>query len=127
LALPEVPLTVRCDRHRIELALSNLLDNAHKFTPPGGRVEMGTERGGRTVHLWVEDSGPGIAPEDLPHVFDRFYRGQRKEEGPPEGSGLGLAIVRGIAEAHGGRVSAASRLGEGSRFTLEMPADRQRA
>jgi signal transduction histidine kinase len=123
LALPGVPLTVRCDRHRIELALSNLLDNAQKFTPPGGRVEMGAERGDRTVRMWIEDSGPGIAPEDLPYVFDRFYRGRGKNEDTVEGSGLGLAIVRGIAEAHGGRVSAASRLGQGSRFTLELPAD----
>jgi signal transduction histidine kinase len=121
LSLPETETPIRCDRHRIELALSNLLDNALKFTPSGGQLDLGAERGDRAVRMWVEDSGPGIAPEDLPHVFDRFYRGRGKHEGAAEGSGLGLAIVRGIAEAHGGRVSAASEPGQGSRFTLELP------
>jgi signal transduction histidine kinase len=120
-ALPEAALPVRCDRHRIELALSNLLDNALKFTPPGGRVELGAEPSHGAVRMWVEDSGPGIPPEDLPQVFDRFYRGRGQGEGAAEGSGLGLAIVRGIAEAHGGRVSAASEPGQGSRLTLELP------
>jgi signal transduction histidine kinase len=126
LTLPEPPLSIRCDRHRIEVALSNLLDNARKFTPPGGRVEIGAERGEQAVRIWVEDSGPGIATEDLPRVFDRFYRGRGNDEGAAQGSGLGLAIVRGIAEAHGGRVYAESRPGQGSRFTLELPVDPQR-
>jgi signal transduction histidine kinase len=123
LTLPESPLAVQCDRHRIELALSNLLDNALKFTAPGGRVEVGAERDDRWVRLWVTDSGPGITPEDLPHVFDRFYRGQGKDGSALEGKGLGLAIVRGIAQAHGGQVSAASTPGRGSRFTLELPLE----
>jgi signal transduction histidine kinase len=121
LALPEAGLPVRCDRHRIELALSNLLDNALRFTPPGGWVEIGAERGEMMIRMWIEDSGPGITPEDLPHVFDRFYRGRGKRGAAPEGSGLGLAIVRGIVEAHGGHASAANRPGRGSRFTLELP------
>jgi signal transduction histidine kinase len=123
LVLPEAPLPVCCDRHRIEVALSNLLDNALKFTPPGGRVEIGAERDDRAARMWVEDRGPGIAPEDLPRVFDRFYRGRGRGEGQVEGRGLGLAIVRGIAEAHGGRVYAASTPGQGSRFTFELPLD----
>jgi signal transduction histidine kinase len=122
-ALPEEPLLVRCDRHRIELALSNLLDNARKFTPPGEQVQIGVARDDETVRLWVEDSGAGIAPEDLPHVFDRFYRGRRQDASTQVGSGLGLAIVRGIVQAHGGRVAAASRPGQGTRFTLELPVN----
>jgi signal transduction histidine kinase len=125
LVLPEEPLPVRCDRHRTELALTNLLDNAMKFTPPGGRIEIGAERDDVAVRIWIKDSGPGIAPDDLPHVFDRFYRGVGKDKSEVEGRGLGLAIVRGIAEAHGGRAYAASTPDQGSCFTLELPTDPQ--
>lgn len=121
LSLPAEALPVRCDRHRMELALSNLLDNARKFTAVGGRVEIGAERSEQGVCIWVADSGPGIAPEDLPRVFDRFYRGQGWKEDAMEGSGLGLAIVRSIVEAHGGRVAVSSKVGRGTRFTLELP------
>jgi two-component system phosphate regulon sensor histidine kinase PhoR len=133
--LPDVPVAIVCDRPRVEVALSNLLDNALKFAPPGGHIEIGAERTGDTVRLWVEDSGPGILPEDLPRVFERFYRGRSvpaaedsgqtsgAQAGQDEGSGLGLAIVRSIAEAHGGHVSAESDPGQGARFTLELPLE----
>ena len=117
-ALPEEPLEVVCDRWRIEMALSNLLDNAVKFTPPGGRITIGGDREGDAVVLWVVDTGPGIDPQDIPHIFERFYRGRNA---PAEGSGLGLAIVRWIAEAHGGRVTVESRPGAGARFTVWLP------
>ena len=116
--LPTPPLELRCDRARIELALSNLLDNAFKYTPPGGQVEIGAVPTGEGVQLWVRDSGPGIAPEDLPHIFERFYRGRNNHT---EGSGLGLAIVQSVAQAHGGQVSAQSEPGTGSLFVIELP------
>jgi signal transduction histidine kinase len=100
------------------MALANLLDNAVKFTPPGGRITVGARREGERVRIWVEDTGSGIDPEDLPHIFERFYRGRNA---PAEGSGLGLAIVRWIVEAHGGQVEVHSQPGQGSRFELILP------
>jgi signal transduction histidine kinase len=112
------PLEVDCDRARIELALSNLLDNALKFTPAGGEVAVGAERVGDAVRLWVQDTGVGIDAADLPHVFERFYRGKNGRE---HGSGLGLAIVQSVVQAHGGQVSVESTPGSGSRFAIELP------
>jgi signal transduction histidine kinase len=116
---PPMPsLKVHCDRARMELVLSNLLDNALKFTPQGGQVLTGAERRGNTVRLWVRDTGPGIDPEDHPHVFERFYRGR---DNHTEGTGLGLAIVQSIVQAHGGRVSLESQPGVGSLFAIDLP------
>lgn len=112
------PLTARCDRTRLEIALSNLADNAIKFTPAGGHVALGADGSEDKVRLWVADDGPGIDPADLPHVFERFYRG-RNNDAP--GSGLGLAIVQGIVHAHEGQVFVA-KTAQGSRFVLELPA-----
>jgi signal transduction histidine kinase len=110
------PIWLQCDRPRLELALANLLDNALKFTPAGGKIDLGIEEFEETTRIWVQDSGPGISAEDLPHIFERFYRG-RSQTGA--GSGLGLAIVQSLAEAQGGRVRVESAPGEGARFTLE--------
>ena len=124
--LPSPPLRVQCDRTRIELALSNLLDNALKFTPADGRVEVGAEKSGSgtgdIVRLWVQDSGPGIPPDEREHVFERFYRGRDNQT---DGSGLGLAIVRSIVLAHGGHSSVDSEPGTGSRFVIELPISEQ--
>ncbi len=106
--MPKSALRVRCDMARMELVLSNLLDNAIKYTPPQGKIEMGAASSGEKVQLWVRDYGPGIQPEDLPHIFERFYRG-RNATGP--GSGLGLSIVASLVLAHDGRVWAESEAG----------------
>jgi signal transduction histidine kinase len=109
---------VVCDRQRMEMALANLAANAVKFTPDGGRVSVhAVERDGRALFV-VADNGPGIAAEDLPLIFDRFYRGRTATA---EGAGLGLAIVRGVARAHGGEADVESEPGKGSTFTISIP------
>ncbi len=115
---PASSVQLRCDRAWMELALSNLLDNAIKFTPAGGRVTVGAGQTEDSVRLWVQDSGPGIDPDDLPHIFERFYRGRNNHS---DGSGLGLAIVQSVVHAHGGRVSVESQPGAGSLFAIELP------
>jgi signal transduction histidine kinase len=115
---PADPIALDCDRTWIELALANLLDNAVKFTPPGGRIRLGARQSGNSVQLWLTDDGPGIDPIDQPHLFDRFYRGHVVGHQP--GSGLGLSIVRSVAYVHGGRVDVVSSA-SGSTFTLELP------
>jgi two-component system sensor histidine kinase MprB len=109
------PSLVRGSRSKLARAVANLLDNAAKYSPSGGTVEV-TVRGGEVV---VRDHGPGIAPEDLPHVFDRFYRAPAARGTP--GSGLGLAIVRQVAEAHQGTVVAEAAEGGGARLRLRLP------
>jgi two-component system sensor histidine kinase MprB len=96
-------------------AISNLIDNALKWGPPGTPVEVSVSDG----VVAVRDHGPGVADDDLPHVFDRFYRATTARTLP--GSGLGLAIVRQIADAHGGTITAAQAPGGGSLFTLRVP------
>lgn len=109
---------LHCDRARMELAISNLLDNALKFTPGGGRVEIGAEKKQETTDIWVQDTGIGIPEQELTHIFERFYRGENHRE---SGSGLGLSIVESIVQAHGGEIGVMSKLGEGSCFTLKLP------
>ena len=110
------PILINCDRPRMEIVLGNLLDNAIKFTPPGGSVEMkGDAKGGKVI-ITVQDSGAGIQPDDLPFVFDRFYRGHSSEDG----SGLGLSIVQSIVHAHDGTVEVESQPGQGTRFTVML-------
>ncbi len=115
---PALEAELPCDHERILRVLWNLIGNAIKFTPEGGQVGVTAELGGDEVRFAVTDSGPGIAAEDLPHVFDRFWRGRRTER---IGSGLGLAIARGIVEAHGGRIRAESEAGKGSTFFFTLP------
>jgi signal transduction histidine kinase len=109
---------VSVDRHRIGQVISNLIGNALKFTPTGGTVEISAHAVGDRVCFVVADTGPGIPADQLPRLFDRFYRAPGVKE---SGTGLGLAIVKGIVEAHGGEVRAESELGRGTRMIFELP------
>lgn len=123
---PQRPVPgLTADPVRLRQAIGNLVSNAVRHTPAGGSVTLrayGSERGD-AVLVDVTDTGTGIPAEDLVHVFDRFWRGEKSRSRRTGGSGLGLAIVRKLAEAHGGSVTAASVPGEGSVFTLRLPAD----
>ncbi|WP_329163690.1 HAMP domain-containing histidine kinase [Streptomyces anulatus] len=115
---------LRADPVRLRQAVGNLVSNAVRHTPEGGRVTLRAYahvEGDGTVLVEVADTGSGIPPEDLPHVFDRFWRAEKSRSRRTGGSGLGLAIVRKLVEAHGGTVDAASVEGEGSTFVLRLP------
>ena len=123
LDLPDAPIRIRHDPPRIGQVVANLVGNAIKFTPRGGTVLVrvaATADGGR---IDVTDDGVGIDPTELPHIFERFYRGSRANEARGSGSGLGLAIVRSIVDMHGGTVTVASGAGAGSQFTVHLPRD----
>jgi signal transduction histidine kinase len=111
--------TIRGDKMKIQRAVSNLLDNALKYTPQGGTVTALVEGELDRVILTVKDTGPGISDHDLPHVFDRFFRGDRSRSLP--GTGLGLNLTLAIARAHGGDVKVNSISGQGSTFTMTLP------
>ena len=107
------------DSAQLLRVVSNLVGNALKFTPAGGAVTLAVERRGTEAHFSVRDTGPGIDPQDLPHVFDRYWQAHR---GDRRGAGLGLAIARGIVEAHGGRIQVESEPGNGATFSFAIPA-----
>lgn len=113
---------VQVDIHRLGQVLDNLLRNALRHTPPGGTVVVSAERAGDEVLVTITDSGDGIPAEQLPHVFERFYRGDTARDRDHGGSGIGLTISRAIADAHGGSLTASSAgPGRGSVFTLRLP------
>ena len=124
-ATPADPVIVPVDASRIRQLILNLLTNAVKYTPAGGsvRLQLGPSNG--RVTLTVADSGVGIAPGDLPHIFDRFWRADsaRTRTGERSGTGLGLAICKWIAEAHGGTIDVQSRPGRGTTFTVTLPRE----
>lgn len=113
-----VPPALLCDRERVVQALGNLVANAIKVTKRDGSVTVGASASGDEVTFWVEDTGPGIAVEDLSRIFDRHWRGKNESYG---GRGLGLWIARAIADAHGGRLAVESEPRRGSRFTFALP------
>ncbi len=121
--LPETPLVTRHDPQRLGQVLTNLIGNSLKFTPRGGSVRVVLSAHQRGARIQVIDTGVGIDAKELPHVFDRFYRGSRANEARGSGSGLGLAIVRSVVEMHGGRVMVESRVGSGTTFTVSLPLD----
>jgi signal transduction histidine kinase len=116
---PALP-PVRLDPARIQRVLDNLVGNALRHTPAGGRVELSAVELPKEVEVTVRDSGEGIAPTDAERVFESFYRGER-ERSRSAGAGLGLTIARGIVSAHGGRIWVESRPGEGATFRFTLP------
>jgi signal transduction histidine kinase len=121
-AQPALPKAL-VDGRRIERAISNLVRNALQHTPRGGRVEVSLRQDGAWIVVSVSDTGRGIEEQQLPRVWERFYRAEasRARDADGDGAGLGLAIVRGFVEAHGGRVEAESRPRLGSTFTIRLP------
>ena len=119
-AEPELPDIV-VDPERMIQVLGNLVTNALRYTPSGGQIALSARRQGGAVALAVQDTGAGIAPEALPHVFDRFYRGDPARSQQDGESGLGLAIAKSITEAHGGKIEVESELGRGTTFTVLLP------
>jgi signal transduction histidine kinase len=111
---------VLADPHWLHQVITNLLTNALKFTPAGGRVTISTRSNGTQAVLRVTDTGAGIPADDLPRIFDRFFRGQRAAQ--ISGSGIGLAIAAELVQAHGGRLTAASEVGHGTQMTLSLPS-----
>jgi signal transduction histidine kinase len=114
---------VLADRDRLRQVFENLIGNALKFTPPGGRVTVGGVLRAGGVLFYVRDTGPGIATEDQPQLFDRFWQARRSRADWRGGAGLGLQIVKGIVEAHGGCVWVESAAGEGATFYFTLPAE----
>jgi two-component system phosphate regulon sensor histidine kinase PhoR len=115
------------DPHALEQILGNLLDNAVKYTEPGGRIEIRVESGDPKVRVRVQDTGIGIPEEDLGRIFERFYRVDKARSRALGGTGLGLAIVKHLVQSLGGEISVQSRIGEGSTFTFTLPRRGPRA
>jgi two-component system phosphate regulon sensor histidine kinase PhoR len=116
---------VWCDSEAVSQILSNLLDNAVKYTPPGGSITVGARQTGQFYELYVRDSGAGIPAEDLPRLFERFYRVDKARSRELGGTGLGLAIVKHLVAAHGGITRVESRVNEGSTFYFTLPINEE--
>jgi signal transduction histidine kinase len=112
-------VVVTADRTRLEQVAANLIDNAVKYTPPGGRVDVAVRTEGQAAVLRVRDTGPGIPADELPRIFDRLFRGDSSRS--ERGLGLGLSLVKAVVEAHGGTVEVSSEHGRGSVFTVRLP------
>ena len=124
-AVPSEPVEMSFDRERIVQLMTNLIGNALKFTPRGGAVSVRLDPRPDEVAVRVSDTGPGIPADELPRIFDRFYRGTNTGDARASGSGLGLAIVRSIVEMHGGQIDLASQVGEGTEFRITLPRTRE--
>lgn len=116
-------VTVDGDSDRLKRALVNLVENAIKYTPEEGQVNLSLFKGTRWARVLIEDNGIGIAEKDVPHIFDRFYRVDKARSRSGGGTGLGLAIVKHIIEGHGGRITVSSKIGKGSTFTVWLRLD----
>ena len=118
-----LPLTVYWDEDRINEVLGNLLSNAFKFTARGGKVALTVGAEENKVIITVTDTGAGIAAQQLPHIFDKFFQADNQAQAATKGTGLGLAIAKEIVEAHGGKITVESRVGEGTTFVVILPAE----
>jgi two-component system phosphate regulon sensor histidine kinase PhoR len=116
---PLTPL-VLADAERVQQVVTNLVHNAIKFTPPGGTITVAVEPAGNEIVFSVSDTGVGIAPYELPRIFERFYKADRARSGG--GTGLGLAIARHVVQGHGGRIRVESVEGEGTTFFFTLPS-----
>jgi signal transduction histidine kinase len=119
--LPGEEVSVLADREKVRVVLDNLISNAVKFTPPGGRVQVALSHAADEIEVSVADTGVGIPQEALERIFDRFYQAEDHMTRRHSGMGLGLSIVKGLVELHGGRVEVESVLGQGSRFIVVLP------
>ena len=126
LSLPEGPIVLEADASRLEQAVTNLLNNAAKYTDPGGEITVSVERRPEEAVVRVRDTGIGIAPEMLPHVFDMFTQAERTLDRAEGGMGVGLTVSRRLVELHGGRIEARSEgLGKGAEFIVRLPVPAQ--
>jgi two-component system sensor histidine kinase BaeS len=116
------PAAAHADAEKITQVISNLLSNAVKYTPDGGRIAVRIEGEKDRVRVLVTDSGVGIDPEDIPHLFRKFYQAKNTGKARTKGTGIGLALVRAIVDGHGGTVRVESEIGKGSTFIVELPA-----
>jgi PAS domain S-box-containing protein len=124
--LPSADLpSVQADQPLLQQSIHNLVDNAIKFTEPGGKVTLGVQITDESVTYIIRDNGIGISPTDQQSIFEKFFRANEHGEVEDEGSGLGLAIVKSIADKHGGKVEVESKLGEGSSFLLTIPLNQE--
>ena len=119
----ELPQKVYWDEDRINEVLGNLISNAFKFTARGGRVALSVTSEGEKVVISVADTGAGISAEQLPHIFDKFFQADNQAAAATKGTGLGLAIAKEIVEAHGGRITVESKVGEGTTFVVTLPIE----
>lgn len=113
---------IQADPERLTQIITNLVDNALRYIPAGSRVTVAAGPASGGVELLVSDTGPGIPPEDLPHLFDRFWRAEKSRNRATGGSGLGLAIVKQLVEAHGGQIQVTSQVGVGTQFRIHLPS-----
>ncbi|MCP4362954.1 MAG: sensor histidine kinase, partial [Chloroflexi bacterium] len=113
-------LFIQADESRLIQLLGNLISNALRHTPPDGHIWLQAESDSNLARLIVQDDGEGIPPEDVPHIFDRFYRADKSRH--TEQSGMGLAITRSLVEVHGGTIEVSSRVGEGTKYVVAITA-----
>jgi two-component system sensor histidine kinase BaeS len=119
---PDLP-RIEVDTDRMAQVFANLISNALRYTPAGGQIRLGARRQDGHVLLQVQDSGSGISPGDIPHIFDRFYRGEGARQGESGESGLGLAIAKSLIELNGGKIGVESTIGQGTTFTITFPVE----